>query len=255
MSFFKSRYPADSVEKALKKVRSLYTQMIEEFHFGQNFFQEFEDRYLEKLKNPKIDLITFLFYEFQTAQALYQQQQQKQEAQAKKQARYEAYLNRSLTEKIASQNNRRIEKYQRIEYSNDDELNALFGAVKSLYTQCWNEIDFLVSRLYKTAANNPLFLLVQDLLDFISKKEEEIPSVFFAYQRLEAEGAEEKALESEKNLILKKAGLMLNKIKRQLLSAGGNPHLYNQKESSQLTQLGNEVSAILADFRLTHFNG
>lgn len=255
MSWFKKNYPSDAVEKGLKKVRGLYTQMIAELHFGENFSKEFEDRYLENLKSRKLDLPVFLYYEYQTAQALYQQQKQKQEQQREKEARYQAYRDRSLTDKIASQNSHRIEKYDRIEYSDDDELNALLGAIRSFYLVHWQEIDSIISPFYRTSADNPIALLYQDLLDFISKREEELPTVLLPYQRACKINKEEKAIEAEKNIILKKAGLMLNKLKKQLLFTLQNQLFSSQDKENRLSLIMEELSQILSDFRLSHFSG
>ena len=119
---------------------------------------------------------------------------------------------------------------------------------------CWPHIDHLVSIIYRTSSSNPLFSLSVELDEFIAKQNNPTPHILFYYKQAEKNGSE-KIIEAEKNKILKRAGLLLNKIKRQLEKTKEFPLVYNSAQTSKIENLLNQTQSILTDFRITHFTG
>lgn len=254
MGLFGNRQKKADEEKGLKKVEDMYQKAMIEFGVGQELYQEFKERYFSNLATRKVDMLFFLYHEYQTASALYNRLvAKKQEAQEKKE-RLEAYTQRDFTGKILAQHRQKIEKYPQAIFTQDDELNRLLGAMQDYSQTHWPHIDHLISLIYKTSSNNPLFSLSVELDEFITKQNSTTPHVLFYYKQAEKSNME-KQLEQEKNKILKRAGLLLNKIKRQLEKSKEFPLIYNSLQATQIEELLTTTQNILSDFRISHFTG
>lgn len=132
------RLNGQEINSALKKIRSRYNELIRFYKKPHYILDAFEERYISALKN-KMDLSVFLLAEIEVVEKLIIKEKQAKTTINKEKKKT---VEPTFADKVFEENRKKLNKYPSINIAidADEEMEHLFGAIRSLLNNYWPAI-------------------------------------------------------------------------------------------------------------------
>ncbi|MCG8569462.1 MAG: hypothetical protein MJB14_04930 [Spirochaetes bacterium] len=159
-----ARLSSAEINAALAKIRVKYNHLIRFYHKPPTILDNFEERYLQALKN-KMDLSIFLMAEIDVVGELISKEElnyiEKQKEDKQKKEKQPTFA-----DKVFEDNRKKILKYPRIKLTldADEELEYLMGAVRTLINNYWPAIIIIFKDKKHTQSGDRLNDIYNKLL-------------------------------------------------------------------------------------------
>lgn len=237
-----------NIELALQKVRQRHDDYIVTFYKDSRYKNAFEDRYLQALRG-RVDLLSFLFAEYQAIDQLFNQEQEKAGQPTLEKMPPKAG---GSTDAIMARMDKMIAAYPQFDFFPEMELDVrkIIAVMQQIEKEKWPLLEKNTRSLFQIGARSPLLVLEQQILEFCSFKADKLPPVLERYQVLQRQGASAFAKEKEEKWILKKAAFWLHRARRLALSSAKMEDDLVEGQKKVIESFGREIEAIIRDFRL-----
>jgi hypothetical protein len=253
LSFNKPHKRDDEINKAVEKLKRLYTKYAQEFNPRIFNLRGFEDRYRNALRD-KVNLNAFLHAEILAFEELKKRVQKKTEDRSSQP--FSSYG--EIADRIVAENMEKVRKYKGIDFHPDaeEEATLLLGAVTEFYYTVWGN----AARMLKP-------LGISEVRDFIEKLETD-----FSYFVVPVRGQYSRAVDDYRIVLSRKSpkdnekaavnfikygGILLNNC-RKLFTDGLN-FMQGKKEygrqHDELTDFCRTLDMLVDDFRLGGIRG
>jgi len=238
------------ISAVVAKIRQKYDEYCSKFFKAQRVKQQFEERYLNALKQG-LDISNFLLAEISAISELIKIEEQKIEAAVVTEK--PAPKKTDFADKIIAENNQKIRKYTPISIHKDSnpEIKHLLGALNCLYEQHFPGLHSILRRINNSAANRDVITIEHKLRQLGYLGVEQISASLARYYSLINQFPRDyRAIEREEKDFILEAAFLLHDLQDLLVSIGSQKLALEHKYKEEFKTLYDYVDGIISDFRL-----
>jgi hypothetical protein len=246
--FRKSKTSNVDIDRAIKKLKSLYRTYAETYGEKTFNYRGFESRYREALLK-KIDLPVFINAEISVFEEL------RHRVEINDTSGEASYSD--VADRIIEENLEKIQGYRKIDFHPDAEEEAkyLLGSVTDFYYGTWNEVQRLLRDLGVKAISDTLFELENDFTYFVVPVRGLYSRAVDDYMRVLGRKMPRESERASYNFI-KNGGILLNNCMR-VINDGVNcmSDTADNEALSALIKHREELKRIIENFRFNDIRG
>ena len=241
---------AEEISAVIGKIRRKYDEYCTKFFKAKRIKQQFEDRYLNALKQG-VDVSNFLLAEISAIEELIRIEEEK--IQAAPVVEKPAQKKTDFADKIIAENMQKIEKYTAISIHKDanPEVKRLLGALNCLYEQHFPALHSILRKIHSNAGNRDVTAIENKLRQLGYLGNERVSASLARYYTLINQFPRDyRAVEREEKDYILESAFMLHDLRDLLIMINEQNHLLESRHKEEFKTLYDYVDGLISDFRL-----